>query len=204
MDLELIVAMSKDNIIGVNNKIPWCLPEDLKRFRDLTLHSVVVMGRKTFESLPNKQPLKDRINIVLTRNLSSFDTQNNRNASENTLRFINSCSYIDNVIYIDEENIFNLLKQYTNKKIFIIGGSEIYKIFFNYCNKLYITVIEEDIIESVSASTSEISFTIYFPYTLDEIKEKYKLIEESDIFVSKNNIRYRYYTFEGKQDPLLL
>ena len=164
MNFELIVAMNKDNIIGVNNTIPWYLPEDLKRFRDLTLNSVIVMGRKTFDSLPNKQPLKNRINIVLTRNLSACAPK--------------LCSYIDNVIYIDEENIFNLLKQYTNKKIFIIGGSEIYKIFFNYCNKLYITVIEEDIIGSIS---SQIPLNIYFPYTLDEIKEKYKLlIEEKD------------------------
>lgn len=186
MNFELIVAMTNNNIIGFNDRIPWHLPEDLKRFRDLTLNSVIVMGRKTFDSLPNKQPLKDRIHIVLTRNLcSAFANASHNGTIQFSMLHGSYRSYIDNVIYIDEENVFDLLKKYSDKKIFIIGGSEIYKMFFNYCNKLYITVIEEDI-----------EGNIYFPYHLDEIKKKYKLIEESNIYVSKNNIKYKYYTFD--------
>jgi len=65
MKCELIVACTKDGIIGYNNKIPWHIPEDLKYFRNTTLNSIVIMGRKTFESLPNGY-LKNRINIVIT------------------------------------------------------------------------------------------------------------------------------------------
>ena len=64
-----IVAMSENRVIGINNSLPWYLPEDLKRFKKLTTGCPVIMGRKTFESLPTKfRPLPDRRNIVISSN----------------------------------------------------------------------------------------------------------------------------------------
>ncbi|MBI4009661.1 MAG: dihydrofolate reductase [Candidatus Aenigmarchaeota archaeon] len=65
-EIIIIAAVSENNVIGKDGKIPWNIKEDLQRFRKLTLNNPVIMGRKTYESLPVK-PLKDRINIVLTR-----------------------------------------------------------------------------------------------------------------------------------------
>ena len=68
MNYELIVAMSKNGVIGNNNKLPWYIPEDLVNFSELTKGHIIIMGRKTFESLPNG-PLKNRLNVVLSRTI---------------------------------------------------------------------------------------------------------------------------------------
>ena len=68
--ISIIAAVSKNGVIGVDNKLPWNLPEDLKRFKELTTNNVVIMGRKTYESIG--KPLPNRINIVVTRNKDFF------------------------------------------------------------------------------------------------------------------------------------
>ncbi len=68
-EIIIIAAVSENNVIGKYGKIPWHISEDLQRFKRLTLNHPVIMGRKTYESLPVK-PLKDRVNIVLTRDRS--------------------------------------------------------------------------------------------------------------------------------------
>ena len=65
MNCELIVAFNKKNVIGNNNTIPWYVPEDLLYFKNITKDNIIIMGRKTFDSLPNG-PLKNRIHIVIT------------------------------------------------------------------------------------------------------------------------------------------
>ena len=64
--LGMIVAMTRDRVIGLDNRLPWRYPADLARFKRLTVGSTVIMGRKTWESLP-KRPLVDRRNVVITR-----------------------------------------------------------------------------------------------------------------------------------------
>ena len=66
MRLSIIVAMSRNNAIGVNNELPWHLPEDLKNFKKLSLNKPIIMGRNTFDSIG--RPLPGRDNIVLSRN----------------------------------------------------------------------------------------------------------------------------------------
>jgi dihydrofolate reductase len=67
--LALIAAVAKNGVIGSNNALPWHLPEDMKHFKALTAGNVVIMGRKTWESLPARfRPLPDRLNVVVTRN----------------------------------------------------------------------------------------------------------------------------------------
>lgn len=68
MSITLLAAISKNNCIGKHGEIPWNIPEDMKRVKNLTTGNVIVMGRKTWESIPDKfRPLPNRINIVITR-----------------------------------------------------------------------------------------------------------------------------------------
>ena len=121
--ISLIVAMSQNGVIGKEGKLPWHLPEDLKHFKELTMGHPIIMGRKTFESLP-KKPLPGRKNIVLTRS-SDFK------APEGV------------EVVCNQEELFKL-SSFQNE-FFVIGGAEIYKIFEPYIQCLYITLIEKDV-----------------------------------------------------------
>lgn len=118
MDLILIVAISENNIIGNENKIPWHIPEDLKRFKELTLNHPVIMGRKTYESIPKKfRPLPKRKNIVLSNTL---DPQKG--------------------IYI-AKTIEEALELTKNGDSYVIGGEKVYRSFLPTANKLEITKV---------------------------------------------------------------
>ena len=114
-ELTIIAAVSINNVIGNNNKLIWKLSNDLKRFKNLTTNHSVIMGRKTFESLPN--PLPDRDNIVITRD-TNYSKPN-----------IQVCSSIEDAI--------NLTK--TDTQPFIIGGGEIYSQTINIVDKIRFT-----------------------------------------------------------------
>lgn len=117
-EYSIIVAADENNGIGINNKLPWHISDDLKYFKRLTKDKVVLMGRKTWESLPVK-PLPNRINIVLTHN-KDYVAQG--------AQMINS---------IDEA--LRHCQQYD--EIFVMGGVEIYKQFLSHAHKIYITRI---------------------------------------------------------------
>ena len=119
-ELTIIAAVSINNVIGNNNKLIWKLSNDLKRFRNLTTNHSVIMGRKTFESLPN--PLPDRDNIVITRD-TNYSKPN-----------IQVCSSIEDAI--------NLTK--TDTQPFIIGGGEIYSQTINIVDKIELTRVHEE------------------------------------------------------------
>ncbi|MEK6819935.1 MAG: dihydrofolate reductase, partial [Nanoarchaeota archaeon] len=71
MKITLIAAVSENNIIGINGRLPWDIPEDRKRFRELTLEHPVIMGRKTYDSIPKEfRPLPKRKNIVMSNSLN--------------------------------------------------------------------------------------------------------------------------------------
>lgn len=113
--ISIVVAMSKNNIIGFQNRLPWHLPADLKHFRQLTLNKTVVMGRKTFESIG--RPLPQRENIILSRQPLQIE----------------GCKVIS-----------DLKELPVNKDIMIIGGAQIYALTLPIVNHLYITWIEGD------------------------------------------------------------
>ena len=119
--ISIIAAVSNNGVIGVDNKLPWDLPEDLKRFKELTTGNVVIMGRKTYESIG--KPLPNRINIVITRNKDFF---------------------VPDVLTANSLNSA-LLKAGGNKDIFIIGGGEIYKQSMGFADKLYITEVDMEV-----------------------------------------------------------
>ena len=123
MSIKLICAISKNNVIGNENKLPWNLSEDLKRFKKLTSNNLIVMGRKTFDSIG--RPLPNRKNIVLSNNL---DLE------------------IDGVeVFNSPDEVISLYKEIPEKKdMYIIGGTFVYKLFLEYCDYLYITYVDKN------------------------------------------------------------
>lgn len=123
--ISLIVAIAKNNVIGGDNKLLWHLSEDLKRFKSITLNHTLVMGRKTFESLPGILP--NRKHIVITRD-------NNYTVDSEMVTVIHSLD--------------DLVNKYSNcdEEVFVIGGGEIYTLLLPHVNKLYLTHIKEDFV----------------------------------------------------------
>ena len=115
--LSIIVAMSSNRAIGINNTLPWHLSEDLKHFKSLTTGHTIIMGRKTYESIG--KPLPNRRNIVVTRNLNTF--------------------YDGVEIVHSLEDAFSISSN--DEEVFIIGGSNIYEQSLNLVKHLYITEI---------------------------------------------------------------
>lgn len=120
--MNLIVAVSKNFAIGKNNGLLFHLPSDLKYFKEKTLNKVVVMGDKTYFSLP-KRPLKNRINIVLSFNKDLHE---------------------DGVIVVSSiKELFKELEKYTDDDVFICGGASVYNSLMDYCKYAYITKIDK-------------------------------------------------------------
>lgn len=102
-EITIIVAASENNVIGKDGKIPWYIKEDLQRFKRLTLNHPVIMGRKTYESLPVK-PLKDRTNVVLTRD-KNFNAGSVavKHSLKDALEY---CKNFDKVFLIGGQSVF--------------------------------------------------------------------------------------------------
>lgn len=126
MIISLIAALSQNRVIGKNNDLPWHLPDDMKYFMQTTKAHYVVMGRKNYDSIPEKfRPLPNRTNIVVTR-------QQNFQAP--------GCLVVNSI-----EAGLHLAKASNEKEVFIIGGSEIYKQGFPLATRLYLTEIQAHI-----------------------------------------------------------
>ena len=110
--------MSKNRVIGDSNTLIWHLPEDLKRFKQLTTGNAIVMGRKTYESIG--RPLPNRRNIIITRDKDYS---------------IEGCEVVNSL-----EEAFLI----TGSNCFVIGGGEIYKQSLSYSEKIYLTLIDKD------------------------------------------------------------
>lgn len=126
----LVSAMSQNSVIGINNQLPWNLPEDLKKFKELTTDLPIIMGRKTFESIGKILP--KRINIVITsQDLNILNTKEN---NKNNLYYFNNL-----------ESAIKFAKEF-KKNIAIIGGESIYKeaLKNNIIDEIYLTVIKSN------------------------------------------------------------
>lgn len=117
-NISIIVAASENNCIGLNTQLPWHLSADLKRFKEITFNSVVIMGRRTYESIGGKLP--NRINVIATR--------------ENNLP--------DGVGVLVDDNVWENINNWSCP-VFIIGGAQIYKQGFKYANTLYLTRVHK-------------------------------------------------------------
>ncbi len=120
--LSIIAAVAKNGAIGLDNKLLWHISEDLKRFKAITHGKTIIMGRKTFESLPGILP--DRKHIVVT-NKGIEDKSGNVSICNNLNALLEELS-------LDKEEAF------------VIGGESVYAQAMPYCNKLYLTIVEKD------------------------------------------------------------
>ena len=125
-NLSIIVAQAENRAIGLNGDMPWHLSGDLKRFKALTMGHPVVMGRRTWESLP-KRPLVGRRNIVFSQ------SDNFAPEGAEVVRSVN--------------DLFNLLRD-CDDEIFIIGGGRIYNMLMSFTQRLYITWVHKEFPEA--------------------------------------------------------
>ena len=119
--LSIIVAIANENVIGKDNALIWHLPEDLKRFKEITSGHKIIMGRKTFESLGRVLP--NRKHIILCNDMEM-------NIENENVEVLDDISKLDEYINSEEE-------------CFVIGGATIYKLLMPYASKMYITKINE-------------------------------------------------------------
>lgn len=122
--LIAIAAMAKNRVIGNGNAIPWHVPEDFKFFKQTTMGGILLMGRKTYESIG--RPLPGRITVVLSR---SGNLPAGTQASEN-LRCIRDLSELEAIA--------------PEKQVFVAGGAEIYRQLLPYCAELFLTEIDAE------------------------------------------------------------
>lgn len=156
--ISFIWAEDKNHLIGNKGKLPWHLPDDLKFFKETTMNHTIIMGRKTFDSFPNG-PLPNRENIVLTRN-KSFVYPN-----------------VEKINSIDELNFDE------NKEYFILGGAEIFELFKDLVDKLYVTKIDSEFTGDT--------------YMINLDWNNFKLVSKKEGLVNENNPwphEYQIYT----------
>lgn len=163
--MNIIVACDKNFAIGNKGNLLCHLTNDLKFFKEKTMNKVVVMGRKTAESLPNGCPLKNRKNYVLTRNLSTLNKG-----------FIGVKGIGELTLKLAKEN---------HEDVWIIGGGEIYKLFYPFCDDLYVTEIDKEF----EADTFFVDY-----------KAKREWVEHSrSKTMEENGIKYSFVHYKRKQ-----
>ena len=149
---ELIVAVNQDGIIGItdasgNQRLAFNYREDMRHFRDTTMDHILVMGRKTFESLP-KRPLPGRTHIVLSRTPRKYDE-----------KYTNT----DDVFFTKLENLEEVLEPlvypHSNKRVFVCGGEEIYRALLPRCERLHITHVISQIELGPNESASQFHYS---------------------------------------------
>jgi dihydrofolate reductase len=153
LNISIVVAHSKENAIGINNDIPWRIPSDLKNFKKITSGGIVIMGRKTFDSIPDKfKPLPNRRNIVLTRN---------EEWKYSGVEVAHSIKGVIDLIGDDEA--------------FVIGGEAIYKNFLPFSSFLYISYVETSVkdADAYFPKVPEEKFPIVFSHRFDEDNDDY-------------------------------
>lgn len=153
MTIKLIVAVDLDFGIGKNNDLMWHLPSDMRFFKETTLNQIVIMGRKNFESIPEKyRPLTNRENVILTRQ-TDFTAEN--------------CLVFNSI----RDVILHFKPDRTGRDLFIIGGGEIYK-----------EVLESDVIDEMLITHVNHSFEAdtFFP-KIEEGKWKVKSLFSKEI-----------------------
>lgn len=122
--ITLVAAISKNNCIGIKGRLPWKIPEDMKRIKEITLNKILIMGRKTWESIPeHNRPLPQRTNIVITRN-ETYELP------KNVERY---------------NSITDAIDAHKNEDIVSFGGEKIFQDMITYADVLEITHIDQTI-----------------------------------------------------------
>lgn len=162
-----IVCMDKFGVIGIGNKMPWHIPEELKYFKKITENSIVIMGKNTYVSIGT--PLSKRINIIVSSQSESLCSSN---------------VYVRNTLdeALDLAYYLGLKEQ---KNIFIIGGASIYEQTIPYITKAYITVLDVSYYNKIKLDESK-NF-VYYPYE--------KLIDSGFILKDSKNLKSTNYFY---------
>lgn len=165
---SVIVALDENYLIGKNNQIPWNIPEDLALFKEKTIENFIIMGRKTFESIGRLLP--NRVNIVISNTMEN-------NSEFKNLSFDELLNKV--IVFHSIEEALSFCKNFSQKNIFIIGGS-----------KLYQEVISKEIFDKLCISHINGSFEgdTYFP-KIDFNKYKVILKKEYKNFTYKEYIK---------------
>ncbi|QQK08552.1 dihydrofolate reductase [Miniphocaeibacter halophilus] len=169
MKLTLIVATDKNFGIGINGDMLFYIGDDLKRFKELTMDNIVIMGRRTFEALPNSKELPNRTNIVLSRN--KLDLKEGISVSS-----------------IDElEDKLGEINPNKEKEEFLIGGGNLVNTLWNYIDKALITIVNKGY-EEVDT---------HIPNLFND--ENFEVVSESEeFFDDKNQLKYKFYEFKRR------
>lgn len=178
LQVEIVAAISKNMVIGRDNKLPWNIKEDRVHFQELTHGHIVVMGKNTFLSLPHA-PLPNRLNIVVSSTPEIFKDQ-------------------DDIIHVQYPDLITLLESihsdFPRRKIFIIGGRQMYKEFLPYATRLHLTHIDK-------VYEGDVYFPSFFDFSIAEFSSKfysdvekcsYQFIvyEKSNTQTVKNDMKY--------------
>lgn len=172
---SLIVAMADNNCIGRNNQMPWHIPEDLKRFKSLTIGHPVIMGRKTFESILGylNKPLPGRESIIVTRKSHTLYPNEP----------VHQASTIEQAIEMAAE----IAAKQSLDEVFVIGGGQVYTQSLPLAHKVYLTRVHR-----------EIGGDAFFPNIDEAIWE-----EIENVSHEQNDPPYSFITLERRQKNLL-
>jgi dihydrofolate reductase len=161
LKVSVIAAVARGGVIGRDGGIPWRLPEDMGRFRELTVGHAVVMGRRTWESLPDRfRPLPGRTNVVVTRNRDWSARGANRAGSV--------------------EEALDLLD--SEPQVFVIGGGEIYTAALPFVDELLLTELDADI-------AGDTTFPSWDREEFEEIERRERVAEDGTPFAFVRYVR---------------
>lgn len=142
MKISMIACISSNRAIGKDNKLLFHIKEDMAFFKRMTMGSVVIMGRKNWESIPIKfRPLPGRTNIILTRQKDYDVNKDLLSLSEEVQKTILVCSSLVDV----KTAIAKIQESAVIEEVFVIGGSEIYQLFLDYVDTIYLSVVNQEI-----------------------------------------------------------
>ena len=175
--MNAIVCTDENWGIGKDNDLLISIPDDMKFFVEKTKGNIIVYGRKTLFSFKNKSPLKNRLNIVFSK--------------DNTL--VNEYNDYDNLIFVkNKDELINILsnldkkyRDYSDKEVFVCGGESIYRLLVNNCKKIYVTKVYK-----------EFDADTFFP-NLDE-DSKFKIKNKSEIY-EYNGIKYQFLEYVNEE-----
>ena len=160
--ISIIVTKARNNIIGKNNELIWDLPKDRKRFENLTKNHTIIMGRNSFEKITKMN--RNCNYVVFTHNPDYFK-------NEDKVEVVDSVEAIQKYIDSDDE-------------VFVVGGAMIYRLLFDYANKIYVTQIDK-----------EFDGDAFFPI-IDE--KKWVIEEKEDINDDSTDFSYSFITYVKK------
>lgn len=139
MNVIMVCATNKDRVIGVGNRLPWACSEDLRLFKEITTDQIVVMGRKTFESIG--RPLPNRLNVVITQSEINKQDFTWSPAARTALLYINVKGMAD-ISELILERLRFLCTKYSKDSVYIIGGSYIYDLFCDHLTHACISFMD--------------------------------------------------------------